>query len=130
MGASQRTRPGVSESLSGLPVVRSRPYTGCSRATNISRACTCGSATISATLLTGAAGTPAPESTRTISAFGRVPVQPWMIAAISSRRSRRAAAVAKAGSRVSSSRPMTAQKRAQIALLAEAATATWPSAAG
>src|SRR6267378_3292396 len=87
-----------------------------SRSTNISRACTWGSAIISATLLTGAAGTPAVARMRTTSAFTRAPVHRWMIAAISSRRSRRAAAVANSGARVRSSRPMTAQNRAHTAL--------------
>ena len=103
---------------------------GWSTSTNISRACTWGSATISATLLTGAAGTPPAASVPTTSALERALVQPWMMPAISSRRSRRAAAVAKPGSRTRSARPMISQKRFHTALLAPATTATWPSVVG
>src|SRR4029450_2143769 len=63
MGASQRIWPGVSESLSGVPVVFTRPYVGWSISTNISRARTCGSSTISATVFTRAA-LPAPRRGR------------------------------------------------------------------
>src|SRR5438309_5151226 len=48
-GARRSTLAGVSESFNGVPVILTGPYVGCSSSTNISLACTCGSATISAT---------------------------------------------------------------------------------
>ena len=122
-------RPALSESLSGVPVTFS-VRTWDVALDDISRAFTCGSATISATLFTGAAGTPASFSAATTCDFGRVVVQLWMIAATRSRRSRRAGTVANSGSVTSSGRLMILQKRRHTASLVPAAMATWPSVVG
>jgi len=91
---------------------------------NMLRARTCGSLTVSSMLLTAAAGTPVSASAFTTSTFGRWLVHAAMIAATASRRSRRTGTVAKSGSVVSSGRPMTLQKRLQMASLVPAAIAT------
>src|SRR5262249_23681132 len=95
-----------------------------------SRALTWGSVTISVTSLTGAAGTPAAISVLTISALDRADVHAWITPATASRRSRRAAAVANCGSRARTAGPVTRHKRRQIASLAPATMATYPSRAG
>ena len=99
--------------LAGWPSVRTRPISGCSISTIISRAVTCGSARASSWRRTGPAGTPAASSTASQCAVPRVLVTASISASSSSMCSIRAAGPANLGSSSQRAAPSASAVRRQ-----------------